>query len=135
MPSRYTDSIDSKTRYTATMDLPSETVSNILCYQPKIELEKARLVCKTFDAAAVQFLLHESSVIARYVNIEKATLLASRVGSFIKTIIFHSDHFRPSVSWSLFVSECRYRPDQQLCGLLYQASRGAREVPSQGRIL
>lgn len=85
------------------MNSPAKILSTILCYQPKIGPKKARLVCKAFDAAAIPFLFDEIFVTARYVDMEKATLLASRFGPFIKTLIFCSEEFEQGgVSWETF---------------------------------
>lgn len=85
------------------MYFPTEILSAILCYQPKIDLKKARLLCKAFDAASIPFLFDEIFVTARSVDTEKAALLASRFGPFIKTLIFCSEEFEQgSVSWETF---------------------------------
>lgn len=84
------------------MYFPPEIVSTILCYQHKKDLKKARLVCKAFDAAAVSLLFDEIFVFARYADMEKATLLASRFGPFVKTLTFCSEYFEPGISWKNF---------------------------------
>ena len=85
-----------------TKDFPPAILSAILSYQPKVELKKARLVCKTFDAAAVPFLFDEIFVTARYADMEKATLLASHFRPFVKTLIFCSEWFDPNVGFDVF---------------------------------
>ena len=109
------------------MYFPTEILSAILCYQPKIDLKRARLVCKAFDAAAVPFLFDEIFVTVRYADIERSTLLASRFGPFVKTLVFCSEFFEPGVSWvnferlmgdtalatSYYNSYCRLREEQK----------------------
>lgn len=85
-----------------TKDFPPAILSAILSYQPKIELKKARLVCKTFDAAAVPFLFDEIFIMARYADMEKATLLASHFRPFVKTLTFCSEWFEPGVGLDVF---------------------------------
>ena len=109
------------------MYFPPEILSAILCSQSKIELKKARLVCKAFDAAAVPFLFDEIFIAARYADIEKAILLASRFGSFVKALIFCSEEFSSDVTlhdfkhqWadvnlatSYYTSYCKLREEQE----------------------
>ena len=77
------------------MYFPPEIISAVLYHLPNNELKRVRLVCKVFDAAAVPFLFDELRVVARYVTVEKATLVASRFGRFVKTLIFCSEAFQP----------------------------------------
>ncbi|CAF9936684.1 hypothetical protein IMSHALPRED_010858 [Imshaugia aleurites] len=84
------------------MYCPPEILSAIMWYLPKVELKKARLVCKAFDAAAVPFLFDEIFIIPRYANIEKATLLASRFGPFVKTLIYCSEDFDGGIGRAVF---------------------------------
>lgn len=84
------------------MYFPSEILSAILSYQPKPDLKKARLVCKAFDATAVPFLFNEVFVSARYADMEKASLLTSHFGRFVKTLIFCTEHFEPNISQKAF---------------------------------
>lgn len=86
------------------MYCPPEIISAILCYQSKIELKKTRLVCKTFNELAVPFLFDEIFVTARYADIERATLLASRFGPFVKTLIFCSEYFDPTTTFETFTN-------------------------------
>lgn len=51
-----------------TMYFPAEILSATLCYQPKIDLKKARLVRKAFDAAAIASFFDGIFVTARYVD-------------------------------------------------------------------
>lgn len=81
------------------MYFPPEILSAILCDQPRIELKKARLVCKAFDAAAVPLLFDEIFVAVRYADIERSNLLASRFGPFVKTLIFYSEYLEPEKSY------------------------------------
>lgn len=83
------------TQKPVTMYFPPEIISAILYHQSKHELKKGRLVCKTFDTAAVPFLFDEIRVVARYATMEKVTLVASRFGRFVKTLIFCSEAFEP----------------------------------------
>ncbi|KAF6218216.1 hypothetical protein HO133_006177 [Letharia lupina] len=99
------------------MYFPAEILSATLCYQPKVDLKKARLVRKAFDAAAIPFLFDEMFVTARYVDVEKATLLASRFGPFIKTLIFCSEEFEQGdVSWETF---CHGKENKDLATTYY----------------
>ena len=50
------------------MYFPAEILSATLCYQPKIDLKKARLVRKAFDAAAIASFFDGIFVTARYVD-------------------------------------------------------------------
>ena len=59
----------------------------LICqYMTKAELKCARLVCKSFDRAAVPFLFDEVFVAANYSILDTADLVASRFGLYIKTI-------------------------------------------------
>ena len=75
------------------MNFPPEILSSILSHLPKTELKRARLVCKAFDAAAIPFLFKEIYLIARYADMEKASLLAGQFGSYVKTLILSSEDF------------------------------------------
>ena len=77
------------------MNVPPEILSAILSHHTKTELKKARLVCKAFDAAAVPHLFNEILIVARYAQMERARLLASRFRSFVKTLIFCSEFLKP----------------------------------------
>ena len=121
------NSHDSKARHSFAMYIPPEITSAILYHQSKTELKKARLVSKAFDAAAVPFLFEEIFVFARYADMEKATLIASRFGHFVKTLIFCSESFEPGISWnhfkatmggshlarSYYYSYCKLRDEQE----------------------
>ena len=84
------------------MHLPPEIISSILCHQPKTELKNARLVCKAFNAVATPFLFEDIFVIPRYADMEKSTLVASRFGSYVKTLIVSSEYFQPGLTWENF---------------------------------
>ena len=84
------------------INFPAETLSATMSHLPKTELKKARLVCKAFDAAAVPFLFKDIYLIARYADMEKATLLASRFGSYVKTMILSSEWFDDRMTWERF---------------------------------
>ena len=84
------------------MYFPHEILSNVLSHQPKIELKTARLVCKAFDAAAVPFLFKKIYLIARYADMEKASLLASHFGSYVKTLLLSSETFDRDPSLETF---------------------------------
>lgn len=76
---------------------PLEILSSILCHQPKTELKNARLVCKTFDRVATPLLSEDIFVFPTYADIEKSTLLASRYGSYVKTLTLSSEYFLPGL--------------------------------------
>lgn len=109
------------------MYIPPEIISAVLSHQSKNELKKARLVSKAFDAAAVPFFFDEIFVFARYADMEKATLIASRFGRFVKTLIYCSEFFEPHISWknfkytmgdnhlarSYYYSYCKLRDEQE----------------------
>ena len=82
------------------MNVPPEILSAILSHLSKTELREARQVCKAFDAATVPHLFNEILIVARYAQMEKATLLASRFRPFVKTSIFCSEflNFKPKDS-------------------------------------
>ncbi|KAF6236308.1 hypothetical protein HO173_005561 [Letharia columbiana] len=106
-----------KAKNSTTMYSPAEILSAILCYRPKIDLKKARLVCKAFDAAAIASFFDGIFVTARYVDVEKAILLASRFGPFIKTLIFCSEEFEQGgVSWETF---CHGKENKDLATTYY----------------
>ena len=84
------------------MYFPPEILSNVLSHQPKTELKTARLVCKAFDAAAVPFLFKDIYLIARYADMEKASLLASQFGSYVKTLTLSSETFDSDLSLETF---------------------------------
>ena len=84
------------------MNFPPEILSSVLSHLPKTETKTARLVCKAFDAAAVPFLFKDIYLIARYADMEKASLLASRFGSYVKTLILSSENFEAHVTWRTF---------------------------------
>ena len=52
----------------------------------KTELKCARLVCKSFDRAAVPFLFDEVFIAANYSMLDAADLIASRFGFYIRTV-------------------------------------------------
>ena len=79
------------------MNVPPEILSAILSHQSKTELKKARHVCKAFDAAAVPHLFNEIFIVARYAQMERATLLASRFRPFVKTLIYCSEFLDPQM--------------------------------------
>ena len=106
------------------MYLPPEILSSILSHQPKTELKTTRLVCKAFDAAAVPFLFKDIYLVARYADMEKASLLASRFGSYVKTLILSSENFDIYVSWEMFQSTIR---DEHLARSYYDSYRELEE--------
>ena len=106
------------------MYLPPEILSSVLSHQPKTELKTARLVCKAFDAAAVPFLFKNIYLIARYADMEKASLLASRFGSYVKTLILSSESFDTYVSWEMFQRTIR---DERLATSYYDSYRKLEE--------
>ena len=68
------------------MQLPPE-LQNLVCRDlVKAELKVARLVCKSLDQAAIPFLFDEVFVAARYRDLEIADLVASRFGTYVKTM-------------------------------------------------
>ena len=83
-------------------NFPLETLSATMSHLPKTDLKKARFVCKAFDAEAVPFLFKDIYLIARYADMEKATLLASRFGSYVKTMILSSEWFDDRMTWERF---------------------------------
>ena len=68
------------------MRLPPELQSLVCQELTKPELKVARLVCKSFDQAAIPFLYDEIFVAARYRDLEIADLVTSRFGTHVKTI-------------------------------------------------
>ena len=102
------------------MNFPPEILSSVLSHLPKTELKTARLVNKAFDAAAVPLLFKEMYLIARYADMEKASLLASRFGSYVKTLILSSEFFDSQASWEMFKSTI---PDRGLAKSYYKAYR------------
>ena len=73
------------------MNVPQEVLSAILSHLPSTELKTARHVCKALEAAAVPHLFNEIFIVARYAQMERATLLASRFRPFVKTLIWCSE--------------------------------------------
>ena len=69
-----------------TIPVPPELEILICQNLTKAELKSARLVCKSFDRAAVPFLFDEVFVAASYSDLEIADLTTSRFGLYIKTI-------------------------------------------------
>ena len=51
------------------------------------------LVCKSFEAAEVNLLFDRIFLIARYADLEVASLVAARFGPFIKTLMLSSEHY------------------------------------------
>ena len=68
------------------MYLPLELRNLVFRDLTKAELKVARLVCKSFDQAAIPFLFDEVFVAARYSDLEIAELVASHFGACLKTI-------------------------------------------------
>ena len=68
------------------MYLPLELRNLIFQDLTKAELKVTRLVCKSFDQAAIPFLFDEVFVAARYSDLEIADHIASRFGAYLKTI-------------------------------------------------
>ena len=69
-----------------TMYVPPELQTLICQNMTKTELKCARLVCRSFDRAAVPFLFDEVFVAANYSILDTADLVASRFGLYIRTI-------------------------------------------------
>ncbi|KAM0803931.1 hypothetical protein BDR22DRAFT_818592 [Usnea florida] len=69
-----------------TMCLPPELQTLICQNMTKAELKCARLVCKSFDRAAIPFLFDEAFVAANYSILDTADLVASQFGLYIRTI-------------------------------------------------
>ena len=68
------------------MYLPLELRNLVFQDLTKAELKATRLVCKSFDQAAIPFLFDEVFVAARYSDLEIADLVASHFGAYLKTI-------------------------------------------------
>lgn len=102
------------------MNFPPEILSSVLSHLAKTELKTARLVCKAFDAAAIPLLFKDIYLIARYADMEKASQLASRFGSYVKTLILSSENFDIYVSWEMF--QCTIR-DEDLATSYYDSYR------------
>ena len=77
------------------MHLPPEVQNLIFRDLTKAELKAARLVCKSFDQAAVPFLFDEIFVTAGYSDLDNANLVASRFGVYVKTITLSSVEYKP----------------------------------------
>ncbi len=75
------------------MRLPSELHTLISQNMTKAELKVARLICKSFDRAAVPFLFDEVFVTASYSDLDIAGLVASRFGSYVKTVTLSFLHY------------------------------------------
>ena len=95
-----------------------EILSSILSHQPKTDLKTARLVSKAFDATAAQFLFRDIYLIARYADMEKASLLASRFGSYVRTLILSSEKFDHENLWTKIHE--RTKPNEVLTGSYYE---------------
>ncbi|CAD6590200.1 MAG: hypothetical protein ASARMPRED_004667 [Alectoria sarmentosa] len=68
------------------MRLPPELQILVCQNMTKTELKNARLICKSLNQAAVPMLFDEVFIAATYSDLEIADLVASRFGSYIKTI-------------------------------------------------
>ena len=68
------------------MYLPLELRNLIFQDLTKAELKVARLICKSFDQAAIPLLFDAVFVAARHSDLEVADLIASRFGAYLKTI-------------------------------------------------
>ena len=68
------------------MNLPPELEVEVCRNMTKAELKVCRLVCKSFDKAAVPFLFDEVFVAASYSDLEIADLVVSRFGPYLRTV-------------------------------------------------
>lgn len=102
------------------MYLPPEILSIILCHESKTVLKNARLVCKAYEGVATRFLFKDMFVFPRYADMEKSTLLASRFGSYVKTLIVSSEYFDPGITWNNFVINI---PDTNMAHSCYKTYR------------
>lgn len=102
------------------MYLPPEILSPILCHQPKTVLKNARLICKAFEAVATPLLFKDIFIIPRYADMEKSTLLASRFGSYVKTLILSSEYFEPELTLGMFG---RNIPDRRMAQTYHESYR------------
>ena len=77
------------------MYLPLELRNLVFQDLTKSELKVARLVCKSFDQAAIPFLFDEVFVAARYSDLKIADLVASHFGGYLKTITLSFVGYKP----------------------------------------
>ena len=77
------------------MYLPLELQILVCRHLTKAELKAARLVCKSLEKAATPFLFDEVFLTARYSHLEVADLVASRFGTYLKTITLSFVEYRP----------------------------------------
>ena len=91
-----------------TMYLPLELQRFICRGLTKAELKAARLVCKSLYQAATPFLFDEVFVAASYSDLEVADLVASRFGTYVKTVTLSSVVYK-SLSMEQFRQETESR--------------------------
>ena len=89
------------------MRLPPELHTLICQNMTKAELKVTRLICKSFDQAAVPFLFNEVFITASYSDLEIAGLVASRFGSYVKTVTHSFVHY-PDHSKERFIEHTGY---------------------------
>ena len=76
------------------MNLPLELQILVCRGLTKAELKAVRLVCKSLDQAVTPFLFDEVFVTASYSDLEVADLVASRFGTYVKTITLSSVEYK-----------------------------------------
>lgn len=84
------------------MRVPPELLTLVCRSLTNADLKKVRLVCKSLDQAAVPFLFDEVFVAATYSDLEIADLVASRFGSYVKTITLSVVEYEPQSKETFF---------------------------------
>ena len=104
--------------YTTVEDFPPEILSIITAsLQSKKDLKSLRLITRAFHDAAVPQLFDSIFIIARYADLEIASRVALRFGSFVKKILLSSECYMPvaSVEHYLRMAESRSEQMKALC--------------------
>ena len=113
------------------MRLPPELQSLVCQNMSKAELKVARLICKSFDQAAVPFLFDEVFVTVSYSELDIAGLIASRFGSYVKTVtvsFFDCDEYSKEEYREHWTRLPREKPLEMVDGHLEHAFKSYCEV-------
>ena len=77
----------------STMRLPPELAIMVISYISKKELKSLRLVCKSFDQAAIPFVFDEISIRPDSEGLANSKFCIQRFGPYIKTLIYPFVYF------------------------------------------
>ena len=102
--------------FNASIYVPPEVARRIAVHCDKPDLQKLRLVCRSFEMGATIHLFDRVWLAPRYADLEIAKSVAARFGSFIKTIMYTSEKFK-CPTWEVYREEtkdCEHFEDERI---------------------